>query len=47
MNVEEKRNYLDELLKQRPLPDIYKQRILEDEKEEVCEPPKKTRLILK
>ena len=46
MNEEEKRSDLDELLKQRLLPQIYKERILEDEKEEVCEAPKKTRPIL-
>jgi hypothetical protein len=41
MNAEEKINYLDELVKQRPVPEIYKKHILEDEKEEVCIPPKK------
>jgi hypothetical protein len=47
MNLKEKQKYLDELLKERPLPEIYRECILEDEKEEVCEPPLKTRPILK
>jgi hypothetical protein len=46
MNEEEKRNYLDELLKKRPVPDAYKKHVQEDEKEEVCRPPKKTKPIM-
>ena len=46
MNVEEKLNYLDGLLKQRPVPEIYKKHIHEDVKEEVCIPPKTNKKIM-
>ena len=45
MSEAEKLNYLNELLKQSPVPDDYKKHIQEDKKDEVCKPPPKTRPI--